>query len=351
MSGTRLDTPARLRLLRGPNNEGILAVVLLVLIAVMSAANPVFFTLPTAFSILRSSIVPLIFALGVLMVIISGGIDVSFAAIAVFAAYATVRALETGMPDFGLVGVFVLALLVGASLGAINGFLIAKFRLPTLIVTLGTQGIFKGALLTYVGSRYIADLPASMAQISTTNIFEVDTSGGSAYLHVLVVPAVLLALGLAWVLRSTMFGRSIYAIGGDVEAARRAGIRVVRTQMVVYVIAGTMAAMGGLIYVIMGRSASPQILVGSELDIIAAVVLGGASIFGGRGSVLGTTLGVLLVQVIYNSLILAGVPSAWQRTAVGVLLLVGVGIQAVASRRTTQVRILDEAPQKQEVAA
>ena len=351
MSDIKPDTSARLRRLRGPNNEGVLAVVLVALIVAMSIANPVFFTLPTAFSILRSSIVPLIFALGVLMVIISGGIDVSFAAIAVFAAYTTVRALETGVPDFGLVGVFVLALLIGASLGAINGFLIAKFRLPTLIVTLGTQGIFKGALLTYVGSRYIADLPTSMAQISTSNLLEVDTSSGSAYLHVLVVPAVLLALGLAWVLRSTMFGRSIYAIGGDVEAARRAGIRVVRTQMIVYVVAGAMAAVGGLIYVIMGRSASPQILVGSELDIIAAVVLGGASIFGGRGSVLGTTLGVLLVQVIYNSLILAGVPSAWQRTAVGVLLLVGVGIQALASRRTTQARILDEVPQKQEVAA
>jgi simple sugar transport system permease protein len=162
---------------------------------------------------------------------------------------------------------------------------------------------------------------------------------------------VILALGLAWVLRSTMFGRSIYAIGGDAEAARRAGIRVVRTQMAVYVIAGTMAAVGGMIYVIMGRSASPQILVGSELDIIAAVVLGGASIFGGRGSVLGTALGVLLVQVIYNSLILAGVPSAWQRTAVGVLLIVGVGIQAVSSRRAAPSRILDEAPQKQEVPA
>jgi simple sugar transport system permease protein len=190
-----------------------------------------------------------------------------------------------------------------------------------------------------------------MAQVSTTNLFEVSTPTGSAYLHVLVVPAVLLAIGLAWVLRSTMFGRSIYAIGGDVEAARRAGIRVMRTQVAVYVIAGTMAAAGGMIYVIMGRSASPQILVGSELDIIAAVVLGGASIFGGRGSVLGTTLGVILVQVIYNSLILAGVPSAWQRTAVGVLLIIGVGIQAVASRRPSRASVLDETHQKQEVPA
>lgn len=351
MSAVSLSLPAWLGRLRGANNEGVLALVLLALIVGMSIANPVFFTLPTAFSILRSSIVPLIFALGVLMVIISGGIDVSFAAIAVFAAYTTVQVYQNGAPDLGLVAAFLLALLIGASLGAINGFLIARFRLSTLIVTLGTQGIFKGALLTYIGSRYIADLPDSMAAVSTTNLFAVDTASGGAYLHMLVVPAVLMAGGLAWVLRNTMFGRSIYAIGGDVEAARRAGIRVVRTQMVVYIIAGTMAAVGGMIYVIMERSASPQILVGSELDIIAAVVLGGASIFGGRGSVLGTTLGVLLVQVIFNSLILAGVPSAWQRTAVGLLLVLGVGIQAVASRKSSRAKVMDETLQKQEVPA
>ena len=343
--------PDRLQRYRGSNNEGILAVVLVVLVVAMSVANPAFFTLPTAFSILRSSIVPLIFALGVLMVIISGGIDVSFAAIAVFAAYTTVQTLHGGGPDLGLIGAFVIALLIGASLGAINGFLIAKFRLPTLIVTLGTQGIFKGALLTYVGSRYIADLPGPMAQVSTTNLIEVTAPTGSAYLHVMVVPAILMAVVLAGVLRRTMFGRSIYAIGGDVEAARRAGIRVMRTQISVYVIAGAMAAVGGMIYMIMGRSASPQVLVGSELDIIAAVVLGGASIFGGRGSVLGTVLGVLLVQVIYNSLILAGVPSAWQRTAVGLLLVIGVGIQAVAARRAARPRAKKEVHHMQEVAA
>jgi simple sugar transport system permease protein len=349
MNETHMRSAARLRRLRGANNEGVLALVLVILIVGMSAANPAFFTVPTAFSILRSSIVPLIFALGVLMVIISGGIDVSFAAIAVFASYTTVQILQGGAPDLGLVAAFALAFVIGASLGAINGFLIARFRLSTLIVTLGTQGIFKGALLTYVGSRYIADLPGSMAQVSTTNLIEFTGPTGSAYLHVLVVPAVVLAILLSWVLRRTMFGRSIYAIGGDVEAARRAGIRVVRTQVAVYVIVGAMAAAGGMIYVIMGRSASPQLLVGSELDIIAAVVLGGASIFGGRGSVLGTVLGVLLVQAINNSLILAGVPSAWQRTAVGLLLVTGVGIQAMAARRPSPVRINHEANEKQEV--
>ena len=101
-----------------------------------------------------------------------------------------------------------------------------------------------------------------------------------------------------------------------------------------YVIAGTLAATAGMVYMILGRSANPQELVGHELDIIAAVVLGGASIFGGRGSVRGTILGVLLVQLINNSLILIGVPSAWQRAAVGLLLVAGVGVQALAAKRS-----------------
>jgi simple sugar transport system permease protein len=111
-----------------------------------------------------------------------------------------------------------------------------------------------------------------------------------------------------------------------------------------YVLAGVLAAVAGVLHVILGRNANPQALVGTELDIIAAVVLGGASIFGGRGSVLGTVLGVLLVQLINNSLILVGIPTAWQRAAVGVLLIVGVGIQALsAKRQSKKVFVTEEA--------
>lgn len=329
--------------LRGSNNEGVLVLILLVLCVGMSVANPSFFSVSTLFAVVRSSIVPLILALGVLVVIISGGIDVSFAAIAVFAAYSTVLLASSGSLPFGIVGVVVVALLIGAALGSFNGAVIARFRLSTLIVTLGTQGIIIGVLLTYVGARYVANLPSSMAAFSATNLLDLTIGGRRTALSAMVVPAVLLCLLVAWLLRWTMFGRAVYAIGGDAEAARRAGFTVVRTQVTVYVLVGMMAALAGVIFMIMGRSASPQDLVGGELDIIAAVVLGGASIFGGRGSVLGTTLGVLLVQVINNSLILAGVPSAWQRTAVGLLLIIGVGVQAVAARRSARtVHVNDE---------
>lgn len=325
-----------LRKLRGSNNEGVLALVLLGLIVVMSIANPSFFTLNTGFSILRSAIVPVVLALGVLIVVITGGIDVSFAAIAIFAGYSTVTfCLQMGF-DPGLFGIFAIAIGVGAALGFVNGIVIARFNLPTLIVTLGTQGVFFGAMYTFVGASYYAELPDSMAALATSNLLDIETSAGRAYLHVLVLPVLLLCLLVAWALKRTMFGRSLYAMGGDMEAARRAGFRVKRTQVSVYVLVGALAAIAGVIHIVLSRSANPRDLVGGELDIIAAVVLGGASIFGGRGSVIGTVLGVLLVQVMKNSLLLAGVPSAWLRTAIGVLLVLGVGIQAVAARRESK---------------
>lgn len=325
-----------LRKLRGSNNEGVLALVLLGLIVTMSIANPSFLTLNTGFSILRSAIVPLVLALGVLIVVITGGIDVSFAAIAIFAGYSTVSfCLQAGF-DPGLLGIFAIAIGVGALLGLVNGFVIAQFSLPTLIVTLGSQGVFFGAMYTFVGASYYAELPGSMAALATTNLLDIETSAGRAYLHVLVVPVLLLCLLVAWGLKRTMFGRSLYAIGGDMEAARRAGFRVKRTQISVYMLVGALAAVAGVIHIVLSRSANPRDLVGGELDIIAAVVLGGASIFGGRGSVIGTVLGVLLVQVMKNSLLLAGVPSAWLRTAIGVVLVLGVGIQAVVARRDSK---------------
>lgn len=337
MSTTTKPLPTRLR---GSNNEGVLALILIVLILAMTAVNPEFATASTLFSILRSSIVPMVLALGVLIVIISGGIDVSFPAIAIFAAYTTVHLSVTGNVDFGVIGVLVIALVIGACLGLVNGSLIAKFKLPTLIVTLGTQGIFKGVLLAYVGSKYLADLPDSLGQFSTMSLLTVPAGESTASLHMLVLPVILLCVLAHLMLKNTMFGRGIYAIGDDVEAARRAGFSVMRTQVLLYMIVGALAAFGGLLHVTLTRSANPQDLLGTELDVIAAVVLGGASIFGARGSVLGTVLGVLLIQVINNSLILMGIPSAWQRTAVGVILVIGVGVQAVSARRASR-RVFD----------
>lgn len=318
--------------LRGPNNEGLLVAVIVLVAVAMGIANPVFFSANTFFALVRSSMVPLVFALGVLLVLISGGIDVSFPAIAIFAAYTTVKLAVDREMDPTAWGIFALAVVIGALLGLVNGLVVAGFRLPTLIVTLGTQTIYKGVLITYIGALYISagGLPRSVTRVSEMHLIDVR---GGGHLHFLVIPVAVVAVLVAAMLRWTVFGRSIFALGGDTEAARRVGIRVVRTQVWLYMVVGALAAFGGVLYVILGKNANPQSIVGTELDIIAAVVLGGASIFGGRGSVSGTVLGVVLVQLINNNLVLVGIPSTWQRAAVGVLLLAGVSIQALASTR------------------
>jgi simple sugar transport system permease protein len=196
--------------------------------------------------------------------------------------------------------------------------------------------MFKGVLIAYIGAKYIADLPDPMTKLGNANLLSIPSGGKTANLHVFVIPVVLLCLLVWWLLTRTMWGRSLYAYGGDPEAARRAGFPVVRAQVLLYTAVGVLAAIGGLMHVTLSRNANPQALVGSELDIIAAVVLGGASIFGGRGSVLGTVLGVFLIQLIQNSLILAGIPSVWQRAAVGAILLVGVSVQAVSAKRASR---------------
>jgi simple sugar transport system permease protein len=319
--------------LRGRNNEGVLALTILVLVAVMSIVNNDFLSVSTLFSIIRNSLVEIVFALGVLIVIVSGGIDVSFPVIGIFAGYTTIALAQRGEFDPGVIGAFAIAVVVGLLLGLVNGGLIARFKLPTLIVTLGTQGIFRGVLLAYVGSRYIAELPASLGGLSTTDLVTHQDGGSTTRLHVFVVPVVLLCLLVHWLLQRTMFGRGVYALGGDSESARRAGFPVVRLQVAIYALVGLLAGVAGMMHVTLSRNANPYELAGTELDIIAAVVLGGASILGGRGSVLGTVLGVVLIALIRNSLILMGVPGTWQRVAVGVLLVVGVSIQALGARR------------------
>ncbi|MBN9375776.1 MAG: ABC transporter permease [Cellulomonas sp.] len=333
---------ARLGRLRGANNEGVLAVLILVLALAVGFVAPSFWSAATAVNLIGSASATMVFALGVLLVLISGGIDVSFMAIGIFAAYSTLKAAQhSGWASGNVVVPFAAAIVIGILLGLVNAAAISKLRIPTLIATLGTQGVIRGMLISFVGSRVISDLPGATAGLSTSYLF---VAGGQVKtpLTVLVVPIAALCVLVALMLRNTMFGRSVYALGADVESTRRAGFSVGWTQLRVYVLAGGLAAVGGLIHVVLVREADPFALVGGELDVIAAVVLGGASIFGGKGSVTGTVLGVLLISLIDNSLILLGVPSSWQRAAVGFLLLVGVsvqGLQAKRPRRTAAVEV------------
>jgi simple sugar transport system permease protein len=315
-------------------NETLVAGVIILFCIVATLSDPLFFSVTTVSDLLRASIVIGILAVAAMLVLVSGGIDVSFTAIAVFAMYsASVLALAIwpGMP-WPLI--FAMSIIVGAALGAVNGLFIAVFGLPTLIVTLGTLSVFRGFLLTFIGSQRISALPPEMRDFSRGVLARGTTEAGSFYSIPWSVLALLGVVVLTWfILHKTMLGRSIYAIGGSVESARRLGINVKATQFFVYVYVGALAGLAGIIHGATGRMADPFSLVGLELSVIAAVVLGGARLIGGYGTLTGTLLGVALIVIVQNSLIVVGIPTTWQSVTIGLLILIGTGVPAYRAKR------------------
>ena len=329
----------------GSPNEIFLIIAIAVLSLVIGFSNSVFFSIATPFDLLRSSLIEILFALWLLIVLVSGGIDISFPIVGIFAGYTTVVImLNLGLDTYSLWIPLVLAAIVGAILGSVNALLIAGFGLPTLIATLGTTGMFRGFLLSYIGSVYIANIPLGLDQFSTADLISVQTSSGTlARLHVLVIPVLILAVAIAFMMRRTMFGRTVFAIGGNEESARRMGMNVRWTKARIYILVGAISGVAGILYISLQRKADPYDLAGTELEIIAAVVLGGASIMGGYGTVTGTILGVLLINLIKDNLILLGIPGSWQRAAIGLMLLIGVMSQAISDkRRAKQATVIEE---------
>lgn len=311
-------------LLRRP--ELMVAAVLVVACIGIGLVNPAFWQAQNIFSLLRACVIPGILALGVLLVMLSGGIDVSFPAFAIAAMYLTVKA----MLAFGISGValpFLIATLIGLGFGLVNAAFVHGLRMIPLIVTLGTGTAVRGFLLGVVGTSQINidQMPPALIAFGRAEL----PGGMSAMVLVLVV----LALGIHLLLRHTMIGRSIFALGGGEEAARRVGFNVRRTTFVIYGLAGALAGFAGLLHASMIWTANPRDMVGLELDVIAAVVLGGASIFGGRGSVLGAMLGVLTLVVITNSLIVMHIDTTWQRVVVGVILIAATAATAFRDRK------------------
>lgn len=318
-------------------NETLVALIIVAFCLIASLRNPAFFSLGTLFDLLRGSIIMGMFAMGVLLVLISGGIDVSFTAVAVFSLYATTKiVMATGLGDSFLLA-FVIACLIGLSLGLVNAFFIAVLRLPTLIVTLGTLSLFRGFLLTFIGNDRITRVPDGMREMWGAKLLSFTTENGFFYALPTAFLFLLAAILTVWfILHRTMLGRQIFALGGSAIAAQRVGIPTVRVRFFVYAFVGLLSGATGILHATLTRTADPFDLVGLELTVIAAVVLGGARLTGGRGTVGGTLLGVALIVIISNSLILLGIPSNWQTFIIGLLILLGTGIPAYQSRLDQQ---------------
>ncbi len=303
-----------------------LLIFVLIFSTMITIISPAFLTLENLFDLLRGSSGVAILAIGIFLVLLSGGIDVSSTTIAIAGQYIAINVMMA-MGVNNIWFAFAISISVGISLGAINAIFISILNLPTLIVTLGTSSLFHGALLEFVGTRSInsGNLPRAIKEFGKYKILVLERANGSEYgLSVFFLIMVLVVI-LTWlILRYTMIGRGIYAIGGNQDAAERVGFKVKKIKLFVYCYAGFLAGIMGVMHVALIRSANPQYLVGSELSIIAAVVLGGTRISGGVGTISGTMIGVILITVLEKNLVLLGLSSYWQKFFVGLIIVMGV---------------------------
>ncbi|KTQ97514.1 sugar ABC transporter permease [Aureimonas ureilytica] len=319
------------RMVRRPELFTLLLVILTSV--AVTIANPDFLQVNNLFDVLRASVVRGLFAMGVLVVLAAGGIDVSFTAIAALMMYALTMLATNHAPDMPLVVFFLLAAGGGALLGAANGVLVHTLKAPSLIVTIGTQYIIRSFLLTFVGTALFMNIPTAMDVFGRASLYTHTAPGGG----ISILPASVLVLFVAalvtwFVLERTLMGRAVFAVGGNPGIAERLGISLFRVRVFVFAYAGLLAGIAGVVHVASNRLANPFDLAGMEIDVIAAVVLGGARITGGSGSVVGTLLGVFLITLVSNVLIFVGIPSTLQLAIVGGFILLAGTIFAFSQR-------------------
>jgi ribose transport system permease protein len=288
-----------------------LLIVILAFCIVLSIMSPVFLSKTNLINLLMQSTILATLALGVTFVIITGGIDLSVGSVmAVSSAIGLGLIVNSGLPAF--VGVLVMVL-IGAAFGLINGLMVTRLYLSPLIVTLATMGIARGIVLIYTNSANISPVPESFITLATGSFLTIP------YLILLVGVFAIIA---HIILKHSVFGRSVYASGGNELAARLSGVRTKSIVTLTYVLSGVTAAIGGFLLTSRLESAGPTAGTGIELTVIAAVVIGGTSLFGGQGNILGTILGVILISLVSNAINLLNVPPAWDSLVTGSVILI-----------------------------
>ena len=313
--------------LRDNKIEVRMAVVLLAICLALSVLTDTFFTLVNLTSLLNNNAINLIWAVGLLVVLIAGGIDISFAVASSVVQYVGVQILFSLGGGNWVVGLAICAV-IGIGLGLINMILIHTFRVVTIVITIATYNAFFGLLMFFTKGRSIYDLPDWLTD--RIFIFEQELADGSWAELNLSVGVMIVCVIATWILiRRTNLGRQLYAFGDNPEGARRAGVNLAAMQALAFGWMGMMAGIAGLMQVNIVQEVVPNALFGRELDVLAAVVLGGARLGGGKGSILGCVIGVMFVAVTQNGLNLLGVsPFAFQMI-IGAAILVAISTSNV----------------------
>ncbi|MGH2860448.1 MAG: ABC transporter permease [Solirubrobacteraceae bacterium] len=322
-------------LLRWARANWIFAV-LIAIIAAFSIDSPYFLTKANWITTSTTATEVLLLAIGETFVIVSGGIDLSVGAalglsgmtggwtmMHFFSSPATPAAIVIAIG-------FIVTILTGLLIGLLNGLLVSHLNIPSFVVTLGTLGICTGLGDLIYGGQEISTLPPALASIGNTNL--------GSWVPVVVLVAVVLAVVFGLVLAKTRFGNYTYAIGDSCEAASRAGVNHRRHLVKVYMLAGVMAGVAGVTVMVRLGVASPTSGSSDNLNAIAAAVIGGTSLFGGRGTIAGAVIGTAIISVLLTGLIIVNVPPFWQLVAVGIVLIAAVYVDQLGTQLRTRGR-------------
>ena len=306
-------------------------IALAVMLIAMSLLSDSFFTPENGLNILRQISVNLSLSIGMTLIILTGGIDLSVGAILALSGAVAAGLLKNGIVieplgvklQFTVIGSIVSGLLVGSAAGLFNGVAVTRFKLPPFVATLGMFSIARGLTMLWTGGFPVTGLGSSFGYIGTGVLLGIPVpvwiTGGLVGMFVALT-------------RTTRFGRHVYAVGGNERASLLTGLPVDRIKIAVYTLGGLLAGVAGLIVTARLDSAQPNAGLGYELDSIAAVVIGGTSLSGGRGSVMGTVLGCLIIGVLNNGLFLLNVSPFWQQVVKGFVILAAVAVDRMSQR-------------------
>ncbi len=311
--------------------EMAIVALLIVTIIVASLMIPFFADRLTAYNLFRNMFATLIIALPMALVMITGDIDISVGSMVGLSCSLLGLLYQSGVP-FEVA--MVLVLVVGVAGGLLNGLLVTRIGLPALAVTIGTMALFRGIAVGLLGTETVTEFPEAWTSLAKYEI------GQTGIPFIMVFFVVLLGIFI-YLLHFTAFGRGVYAIGLNAEAAAFSGVNNSRTRTILFVLAGLISAVGGIYWTLLRGTARGDVGDGLELQVIAAVVLGGVSVFGGVGAIYGVVAGVLLVGVLSSALQLVGVTAEVIKIITGVLLIgsvvAGSLITWIQSRRTRAV--------------
>ncbi|MFT4107085.1 MAG: ABC transporter permease [Lacrimispora sp.] len=287
--------------------------ILIVLSVLIQMNNPIFFTFGNIMDILRNTSYTLIIAIGMTFVLIIRGLDLSVGSLVAFCGLSAALCMQRGVP---VIVSILLGLFCGAVFGGINAFGIVKLKIPAMIATLGAMYMGRGLVLVITKGQAVYPLPDSFTSFGKGNLLGVPN---------VVILAFILAVIAHFVLSRTTYGRKVYAIGGNPETAGFAGISVSKIQISVYIISGVMAALSGIMTAARMGSGQPSVGDGIEMMVITAVIIGGTSLNGGAGTILGTVFGTLLMNVLSSGMNLVGVSAYWQKFVMGLIIIIAVG--------------------------